>query len=182
MNRKPLLIVMVGIPGSGKSTIAEEIKNTYGFQVFSADQIRKEIFNDENDQSNNYFIFKTLYERMRDALATGKDCIFDATNVSIKDRKGVFKKIDDVEFDAVAYVVSTNVEEAIRRNSLRKRQVPIVDILKFANKFKMPSVEEGFKDVIINNSRSEIRRFKEIVERTEKNHTEPSISDLEFVR
>lgn len=169
MERKPLLIVMVGIPGSGKSTIAEEIKNTYNFKMFSADEIRKELLGDVNDQSNNYYVFKTLYERLKDNLANGQNCIFDATNVSIGDRKGVFKKIKDVEFDAIAYVVATNIEESIRRNSLRDRKVPLEDIQKFVNKFVMPSVEEGFKDVIINNSRSEIIRFKNLIEQTE-NH------------
>jgi predicted kinase len=167
MNKKPLLIVMVGIPGSGKSTIAEEIKNTYNFKIFSSDEIRKELLGCANDQSNNYYVFKTLYERLKDNLTNGQNCIFDATNVSIGDRKGVFKKLKDVEFDAIAYVVATNVEEAIHRNSLRDRKVPLEDIQKIINKFVMPSVEEGFKDVIINNSRSEILRFKSIIENTE---------------
>ena len=164
MEKRPLLIVMVGIPGSGKSTIAEELKNTYNFQIFSSDRIRAEVLGDENNQTRNYYVFKLLYERLKNTLKEGKNCIIDSANVTIKDRSNIFKKLSGVDFDAVAYVVPTDVEECIQRDLKRERKVLREVIEKFARKFTLPSEEEGFSDVIIGSSQSEINRLAKIID------------------
>src|SRR5574344_887809 len=55
--------MMVGLPGSGKSTKAEQIKNEFGAQVFSSDTLRKEKFGDEKVQKDANEIFKELLNR-----------------------------------------------------------------------------------------------------------------------
>ena len=164
MERKPLLIVMVGLPGSGKSTKAEEINEEFGIKVYSSDKIRGELYGDENAQINHGKVFGTLYYRISRALERGEDCIVDATNCSRKDRSGVFKQIRcDKPFDTVAYVVTTNVEECIRRDSGRDRTVGPEVVERFAKRFTIPSAEEGFKDVFIDNNRSEVERFHNLL-------------------
>lgn len=165
MERKPLLIVMVGLPGSGKSTKAKEIEEKYGFKVFSSDKIRGELYGDENCQADPSRVFGTLYNRMNRALQKGEDCILDATNANRKDRKGVFRQIRDVgNYDVVAYVVTTNIDECIRRDAGRDRVVGPDVVKRYADKFKMPSEDEGFKDVFIDNSRYDMERFHNLLE------------------
>ena len=46
------LIVMVGIPGSGKSYRANTFAKYNDVKILSSDTYRKELFGDENDQTH----------------------------------------------------------------------------------------------------------------------------------
>lgn len=47
---KPIFIMLVGLPGSGKSTYAELLKKQYNAIICSSDEARKKITGDENNQ------------------------------------------------------------------------------------------------------------------------------------
>ena len=57
----PQLILLIGIPGSGKSFYAKKYDYDRIFKhnttILSSDQIRKEILGDENDQTHNDEVF-----------------------------------------------------------------------------------------------------------------------------
>ena len=54
-------IMLIGLPGSGKSYIAEKTKaKMKSVLVVSSDEIRKELFGDENDQQNPEKVFETM--------------------------------------------------------------------------------------------------------------------------
>lgn len=142
------VFLMVGIPGSGKSTLAEQIAKKNHAQIFSSDKIRAE-FGDENDQTKNWLVFKTLYNRARKALDEDKDIIIDATNVDKKTRKNVFKQFEGYSFKKVAIVKEVSIEVAKERNSKRERKVPDEVIEKFYKKFDEPTLEE-FDEIIFN--------------------------------
>lgn len=58
------LYMMIGLPASGKSTIAKEISESEGAVIVSSDEIRKE-FGDVNDQSQNVKVFKEAERRLK---------------------------------------------------------------------------------------------------------------------
>ena len=146
------LIVMVGLPGSGKSTLIEKL-NRYmevPYVVFSSDAYRERILGNEGDQSNNELIFKTLYTDLHAALQEGKNCVFDATNTTLKARKRIFEQIKDLtEINITALVVSTPFEECVWRDSQRSRKVGRDVIYKFYSSFQFPQTFEGFDRVVI---------------------------------
>ena len=81
----PKFYMLVGISGSGKSFVAEQVKRIYknhlvNIEVHSSDAIRKELWGDENDQQNPQKVFQILHKRVKNALSEGKDVIYDATN------------------------------------------------------------------------------------------------------
>ena len=45
---KPILTMLVGVAGSGKSTVAKQIAQKSGAHIHSSDAIRAEIYGDEN--------------------------------------------------------------------------------------------------------------------------------------
>ena len=49
--------MLVGLPGSGKSTIARQLNDIYGTIIVSPDIIRKDLTGDMNDQSRNTEVF-----------------------------------------------------------------------------------------------------------------------------
>ena len=84
---KNVLIVLGGLPASGKSTYAEmlqEINPT--FQRVCPDLIRKAFYGDENIQGDGKRIFATAFHDMREYGCIGANVIFDATNIDRKRR------------------------------------------------------------------------------------------------
>lgn len=76
--KKPTFYMMVGVPGSGKTTYARQIPNT---TVLSSDDIRAEIGADGGDKKMHKQVFDILNERTKEALSVGNDVVYDATNL-----------------------------------------------------------------------------------------------------
>lgn len=146
---KPTLFMMIGLSGSGKSTIALKVMKEYNATYHSSDDIRLELFGDENDQTHNEQVFTELHKRIILDLKNGKDTIFDATNLTIKDRSCIFNKIKGIDCEVIAYVIPTPIEICKEQNKNRDRVVPEFVIDKQIRKFQFPFYEEGFSCIII---------------------------------
>ena len=157
------LYMLIGLPGSGKSTVAAELDADV---ILSSDEIRAELFGDAALQFDekilrkargnedaarrlgNRKVFQTLYSRMYDHLQWDRNVVFDATNLTKKARQ---KALDIAEYnynrDVVAVVVNTPLDECIRRNALRDRRVPEEVIRSMSERFEEPTIEEGFAEI-----------------------------------
>ena len=80
------LIMLVGIPASGKTTIAKEYEKN-GYTWHSSDAIRIE-FDLPQTKEGNIETFNILHKRIQEDLKNGKNVIYDATNMSRKRRIG----------------------------------------------------------------------------------------------
>lgn len=70
--------MMIGIPGSGKSTYARELPGVY----VSPDAIRKELYGDISVQGNPKEVFGLVESHIRAAINNGNDVVYDATNTT----------------------------------------------------------------------------------------------------
>ena len=140
---------MVGLPGSGKSTKAQELARQYNGIVLSSDTIRKTLTGSEADQSKNEIVFRELYSMMREMLKEGKTVIIDATNVSLKGRLHTLRETRGIPCQKIAYVVNTPVDVCIQRDLSRDRTVGVDVIKKYERSFIPPQYFEGFDDIII---------------------------------
>lgn len=141
------VIIMVGLPASGKSTEAAYMAEKLGADVYNADKIREELYGDASIQGDNKEVFHLLYERAKDDVSIGRPVILDNTNITVKDRKlamNVFRNYD-VRFEAV--YMETDIEECKRRNAERERVVPEWVIDRMAKKLEEPKLKEGFWSV-----------------------------------
>lgn len=146
------LIIMCGLPASGKSTIAKNIKNSI---VISTDDIREEINGDANNQENANLIFDTAFNRIKENLINKEfeNIIFDATNIDYKRRMDIINKFKKYADNIECYFVWTTYEECLERNSKRDRKVPEEVIKRMYFNFYIPQLFEGFNNVrIIDNS------------------------------
>ncbi len=151
MNR---LVLMIGIAGSGKSTIAKKLKESYdrvdGQQsiIVSSDAVRAEILGSENNQTANDKVFSEVRKRINNNLSK-HNVIVDATNINIKNRRSILeigKKFPDVR--KIAVVMTTSLEQAKAQNHSRDRVVPDWVLEKQAKQFEVPFYEEGFDEII----------------------------------
>ena len=141
---KPVLLLLCGIPASGKSTFAKSLQTHY--TILSSDKIRSEL-GDVNDQSNNKKVFDILHERIREELLKGNSVIVDATNTKRQYRKIILEAVSDIDCFKLADVFLTDYQTCLERNAKRDRKVPEEVIQKMWNEFQFPSKEEGFGDI-----------------------------------
>lgn len=144
---KPILAVMVGISGSGKSTYANGLKTSLKAELVETDAIRVELTGDAEDQSKNWHVFALAKKRVNDYLSQGKNTIIDATSLSVRDRKDWIDigKANNAEIRA--YFVDTPVSDCKSQNNKRARKVPEWVIDKQASKLFGPTKSEGFDSV-----------------------------------
>ena len=84
---KPILAVLVGISGSGKSTYATGLQKSLKSELVQTDEIRVELCGNAEDQSKNGQVFAVARTRVSQFLSEGKNVIIDATSLNRKDRK-----------------------------------------------------------------------------------------------
>lgn len=146
------LVVMVGLPGSGKSTYVksflEYLEEAPLWKVISSDQIREELWGDAGDQSANDLVFREFYRRMNLLLAEGFSVILDATNTTLKSRSRIFSSLTfKGELQVEAWIMNTPLTECIAQDRNRDRAVGIDVIKRFQRSFQVPQYFEGFDEI-----------------------------------
>lgn len=143
------LFMMIGLPASGKSTIAKEIAKAEDAEIVSSDLIRKELFGSEEVQKDNGKVFELVHSRLVEGLKNGKNMIFDATNIDYKKRRAFLQSLKKLNVEKIAILVATSYEECLKRNSNRKRKVPEEVITRMYHNFYIPQYYEGFDRITI---------------------------------
>ena len=140
-----MFICMSGPAGTGKSTMAEVLAKRYNAIIVSTDAIREELFGDAAIQDNPKEVFEIAYKRIEEGLRKTHKVIFDATNLSPKNRRDILEKakVWNKGFN-ICYRATTTEEIAKERNQQRNRQVPDDVIQKQFTKYVEPSYEEGW--------------------------------------
>ena len=145
------LYMLVGISGSGKSTIAKDLSQTLSAEIFSSDAIRFELYGDESIQNNPNKIFSILHRRIKEKLKQGGSAIYDATNLSMKRRIAFLKEINNIRCEKICIIVNTPFDECVARNNLRNRVVPYEVLERQRRNFQCPYFCEGWDKILISN-------------------------------
>lgn len=147
---KPILAVMIGISGSGKSTYANglrtslKLENKLPTQLVETDAIRGELTNDPSDQTRNGEVFSIAKQRTIKFLKMGENVIVDATSPTPKDRKTWIDIGKACNSEIRAYYVRVSIETAKKQNLKRTRVVPDFVIDKQFSRLTPPKESEGF--------------------------------------
>ena len=146
---RPSLILLVGIPGSGKTTYAGKyIKENYNTIHLSSDLIRKELWGSEATQGDNNEVFSLMQSRAIDALNNGQSVVYDATNITRKDRSYIialcpkFVKIE-------CHIIWAPIDTCIERDTARDRTVGKEVIDRMLKRFQPVYYDEGIDDIKI---------------------------------
>lgn len=142
-------IMMIGLPGSGKSTMAEKIAEQENAVILSSDKIREELYGNEATQGEPEKVFALMHQRTKEALKQGKNVIYDATNVTAKNRRGIMQELKGFDIEKEAVIVARPYEDCLKMNAQRERKVPEEAIERMYKNFQMPYYFEGFTNIKI---------------------------------
>ncbi len=83
-SRRPALVLVSGLPGTGKSTLSRMLANAGDFEILRSDVIRKEIFTADNaallySADSTQRVYDECWDRARSRLLAGGRIIVDAT-------------------------------------------------------------------------------------------------------
>ena len=146
---KPIFVMMVGLPGSGKSTHAEKLSKRINAVIHSSDALREELTGDINNQNNNELVFQTLHKRIKEDLINGRNCIYDACQIKRKDRMSFLQQLNKIPCRKICVLMATRYEKCLERSQSRERKVPEYVIKRMYMKFDPPYWYEGWDDIHI---------------------------------
>jgi predicted kinase len=142
----PRIILLVGLPGSGKSTWAAR----QGITPLSSDLMRLLLSGNEANQSIHKQVFRTIRYLLRERIRLGcRETYIDATNLTPWERKPYadIARRYGCRLEAVWFNIP--VETCKRRNRKRGRVVPDEVLDAMAGRFVRPSRAEGFTRIRI---------------------------------
>lgn len=140
---KNVLIVLSGIPASGKSTYCNTMK-VWHFLIVCPDTIRKELYGNESIQGNGKEVFDHAYEQLQLLGECCQNAIFDATNLTATRRQKLVEKMRPYYDTIVCHYFRPNFEKSVEQNEKRERKVPKGVIHRMCYQWEEPTVEEGF--------------------------------------
>lgn len=160
------LILMMGVPGSGKSTYARNVLK-YGDIYISRDEIRYSMITDEDDYfAKENEVIKTFIQYIDEALIEtqyqGK-VYADATHLSPKGRAQVLNQLKNKDKVSVIYLdIPLNV--ILKRNAQREGRalVPENVVRRMYNSIILPTRAEGIEKLIIIDENQGVKEVREL--------------------
>jgi len=134
------MIIMVGYPASGKSSISTYLKNTHNYTIINQDTLKT---------------FAKCTSEAAKQMKLNKSIIIDATNPTKEVRKKWIDLADIYSYDVQIVVMTTTMEHAMHNNIYRSITVPdasrIPDIVyfKYRKVYEAPTDDEGASSIIL---------------------------------
>jgi len=144
------LIILSGVPGSGKSTLVSKWPNEISRSVISTDTIRSTLFGIDRSivdgqlasrprSSRDNEVFQLAEELIGKRLSQGLTTVIDATSTTDKDRRKWVEIADRYGREHIVLILNTPESEILKGNLSRENKVAEDVVRRFINKLSLSS-------------------------------------------
>ena len=155
MGKKPFVILLIGVPLSGKTTFIR--KNYPNTKVISRDDLVMEVYG--SDDYNTAFkevdqkeVDLLLDLRLKEVNTNKENVIVDMTNMTVIRRAKTLNYFSDNYYKVAIIFKVLEMEEYERRNNERNikenKWIPLFVIENMLNSYQEPTLDEGFDKII----------------------------------
>ena len=117
---RPVLVIVAGLPGSGKSYLARRLAQAFPLAVVESDHMREVLFGTpRHTQEENLRLFSALHALVQHLLSRGVPVLFDATNLQESHREPLYRIADRTGAGLV--IVWVHAPEEVILERLRRR-------------------------------------------------------------
>jgi predicted kinase len=147
------LYILIGVPGSGKTTWVEQQSWAKKCAYISTDKHVKEYAKSQGKTYSEVFdeympeAINLMSAEVVKARKAGKDIIWDQTSTTVKSRARKFKMLPDYYAIAVVFKTPDREELNIRLKSRPDKIIPQRVIIQMIEDWQNPTTEEGFKEI-----------------------------------
>lgn len=122
---KPPLIVVSGLPGTGKSFFCHKLAERLTFPILASDTLRKILFlSPQYKESENKRLFPACHALIEELLRKGIPVIFDATNLLERHREYIYRAAERTGAKLILVWVEAPTE-VIRQRLLAREKAAI---------------------------------------------------------
>ena len=149
----PKLYVLIGVPGSGKSTWVKSQDWDSDCAYISTDIHVESYANSVGKTYSEVFdeymstAVELMVQDVISARTAGKDIIWDQTSTSIKSRKRKFNMLPDYHAIAVVFRTPEKEELARRLASRPGKEIPDYVMRSMISSWDEPTEDEGFAEI-----------------------------------
>ena len=117
----PRLLMLAGLPGAGKSAFAREVSSRRPFLTLESDRLRKSLVPEPQYTPDEHRrVFRACHRLLDELLGQGYPLIFDATNLTERNRRPVYSIVRKRGVPFAIAVVAAPTD--IVRQRLRDRE------------------------------------------------------------
>ncbi len=143
---KGIVVLAIGLPGSGKSTWFKR----HNLTPLSSDMVRSLLFDDVREQRFQDLVFSNLRSMLKARLIAKRPMNYvDATNLTPQERQHWIKLAKDYGYEVHAVFFDVPLEVCVERHQRRDRVVPEDVMRRMAAKLKPPAFQEGFAKITV---------------------------------
>lgn len=180
----PHLIIMTGIPGSGKSFFAEHFSSTFKAPYVNFEKIRQQIFENPVYSNDEQAVVSRIVDYMLDELfKTNQTIVFEGPADTRTSRLQIAKKARDNGYNPMLVWVQTESIAAKARATKVVKGSPAISKERFdtiISKFNAPSPNE--KPLVISGKHTYASQLKivlgRLITRNDRNTDRPSDSGI----
>lgn len=160
-NESRFLVMLVGLPGSGKSTVRKRLVEKFqkaNFVIISRDDILEETVKRYGLPYRESFLHKEVQDEVNERFeemkrdVIGQNVIIDLTNLSKEVRANNLAPYKELSnYWRVAVVCERSFKELLETNEERSRfgrNIPLDVIMGMVSRYQEPTLSEGFDAIL----------------------------------